>query len=64
VAADGSSPVTVEMKVTYIVPAEPGRLVATGKVRRRGKHIAIVEADIFGPDGEAVAHGTATFSTG
>ena len=63
VAADGSSPVTVEMKVTYIEPARPGRLVAEGKVRRRGKHISIVEADIFDADGAAVAHGIATFTT-
>jgi ADP-ribose pyrophosphatase len=64
VAADGSPTVTVEMKVTYIEPARPGRLVAHGKVRRRGRHVSIVEADIFDSDGEAVAHGIATFTSG
>src|SRR5688500_5043243 len=40
----GERPVTIEMKVTYLEPGEPGRLVAKALVRKRGKRITIVEA--------------------
>jgi len=63
VAADGSSAVTIEMKVTYLDPAKPGRLTARARVRRRGSRITIVETDITDSDDEAVAHAIATFAT-
>ncbi|HVF76641.1 MAG TPA: PaaI family thioesterase [Acidimicrobiales bacterium] len=62
-AATGDNrPVTIEMKVTYLEAAQPGRLTATATVRRRGKRIIIVECDIDDADGSAVAHGIATFT--
>ncbi len=63
VATDGSRPVTIEMKVTYLEPASGGRLVAAARVRRRGSRITIVEADVTDDGGEAVAHAIATFTT-
>lgn len=57
------SPVTIEMKVTYLRPAKPGRLRAEGSIRRRGAHIVVAEADVLDADGEAVAHGIGTFTS-
>ena len=57
------SPVTIEMKVTYLRPAKPGRLRAEGSIRRRGTHIVVAEADVLDADGEAVAHGIGTFTS-
>jgi acyl-CoA thioesterase len=63
VATDGVRPVTIEMKVTYLEPVEPGRVVATARVRRRGSRITIVEADVADGSGKDVAHAIATFTT-
>ena len=57
------APVTIEMKVTYLRPAHPGRLRAEAAIRRRGKRIVIAEVDVFDADGEAVAHGIGTFTS-
>ena len=61
--ADGEGPVTIEMKVTYLEPATSQQLRAQAHVRRRGKRITIVEADVVDADDEAVAHAIATFTT-
>jgi acyl-CoA thioesterase len=63
VATGDNRPVTVEMKVTYLEAAPPGRLVATATVRRRGSRITIVECDIDDAEQKAVAHAIATFTT-
>jgi uncharacterized protein (TIGR00369 family) len=63
VAAGGEAPVTIEMKVTYLEPAQPGHLRAEATVRKRGKRITIVEAEVFGDDGELVALALATFTS-
>ena len=57
------APVTIEMKVTYLRPAQPGRLRAEAAIRRRGKRIVIAEVDVFDGDGEPVAHGIGTFTS-
>ena len=57
------APVTIEMKVTYLRPAHPGRLRAEAAIRRRGKRIVIAEVDVLDADGEAVAHGIGTFTS-
>ena len=63
VAGDGSNPVTIEMKVTYLDPAPAGRLTANAVIRRRGSRITIVETDIADSDERFVAHAIATFTT-
>lgn len=63
VATEEDAPVTIALTVTYLEPAQPGRLVARARVRRRGSRITIVEADVTGTDGDTVAHGIATFTT-
>ncbi len=60
---DGEGPVTIEMKVTYLEPARSTQLRANAEIRRRGKRITIVEADVVDADDEAVAHAIATFTT-
>jgi uncharacterized protein (TIGR00369 family) len=64
VATGDNRPVTIEMKVTYLEPVPPGRVVATAKVRRRGSRITIVETDVTDEAGGDVAHAIATFTTG
>lgn len=57
------APVTIEMKVTYLRPAGPGRLRAEAAIRRRGKRIVVAEVDVLDADGESVAHGIGTFTS-
>jgi uncharacterized protein (TIGR00369 family) len=60
---DDAVPVTIEMKVTYLESAQPGRLQASARVKRRGKRIIIAEVDVTGEDGTDVAHGIGTFAS-
>ena len=55
------SPVTVSLTVTYLEPGQPGRLTATAKVRKRGKRLMVVEAEVV-QGGDVVADALATFS--
>jgi acyl-coenzyme A thioesterase PaaI-like protein len=50
------------MKVTYLEPGRPGEIRATAKVRKRGKRITIVEAEVTQED-ELVALALATFTS-
>lgn len=59
---DDARPVTIEMKVTYLEPGAAGRIEAVGQVRRRGKRITIVEAEVT-QDGEPLALALGTFAT-
>ena len=54
-------PATSQLTVTYLRPGKPGALVVTGRVRTRGQHLTVCEADVE-QDGEAVAHAVATFA--
>ena len=57
----GESPVTVSLTVTYLEPGRPGTLVATAKVRKRGKRLIVVEGQVEQGD-DVVADALATFS--
>jgi uncharacterized protein (TIGR00369 family) len=57
-----ATPVTIELKVTYLEPSKPGRLEARAEVRKRGSRITIVETEVT-QDGELVAHAIGTFTT-
>ena len=57
-----SAPVTIELKVTYLEPGKPGELVAEAAVRKRGKRITVVEAEVI-QDGEHVALALGTFTS-
>jgi uncharacterized protein (TIGR00369 family) len=58
---DGEVPATSQLTVTYLRPGKPGRLEVRGRVRTRGEHLTICEADVE-QDGRAVAHAVATFA--
>jgi uncharacterized protein (TIGR00369 family) len=60
-AAGGESPVTVALTVTYLEPGQPGRLEARARVRKRGKRLIVVEAEVV-QDGDVVADALGTFS--
>ena len=56
-------PVTIEIKVNYLEPGEPGTLVCSAKVRKSGKRITIVEAEVTQRESEeVVALATATYT--
>ncbi|MES2956612.1 MAG: PaaI family thioesterase [Pseudomonadota bacterium] len=56
----GPGVVTVEMKTSFMRPAE-GRLRALGKLLHRSTTMAFCEGSIFDPDGHLCAHATGTF---
>ena len=51
---------TLELKVSFLRPAKPGRLVGTGRVVHRGGTIAFLEGALRDPAGEIVATASAT----
>ncbi len=58
---DGEVPATSQLTVTYLRPGEPGPLQVRGRVRTRGRHLTVCEADVE-QDGRSVAHAVATFA--
>jgi uncharacterized protein (TIGR00369 family) len=60
-SSGGEAPVTVSLTVTYLEPGRPGRLEATARVRKRGKRLTVVEAEVV-QDGDVVADALATFA--
>lgn len=61
---DDTKAATVSLTVSYMAPAELGDdISARAEVRKQGKKIVIVEADVVrDSDEEAIAHAVATFS--
>jgi uncharacterized protein (TIGR00369 family) len=59
---DAGVPVTVSLTVTYLEPGRPGRLEAVARVRKRGKRLTVVEAEVT-QEGDVVADALATFTT-
>jgi uncharacterized protein (TIGR00369 family) len=57
---DGPGVATVEMKTSFMRPAE-GELRAAGKLLHRTSTLAFCEASVFDGDGQLCAHGTGTF---
>jgi uncharacterized protein (TIGR00369 family) len=60
--AGAEAPVTIEMKVTYLEPGRPGLLRGEAKVRKHGKRLTIVEAEVT-QEGDLVALALATFTS-
>ena len=61
--AEGEQPLTVEAKINYLEPGEPGTLVAEARVRRKGKRFTVLEVEVSQQEtGEHVAYSTATFT--
>lgn len=63
IAGEGESAVTIEIKVNYIEPGQPGTLTATAQVRKGGKRVTITEAEVIQEEsGEVVALATGTYT--
>jgi uncharacterized protein (TIGR00369 family) len=58
---DGDVPATSQLTVTYLRPGKPGPLAVTARVRTRGEHLTVCEADVE-QDGRSLAHAVATFA--
>ncbi len=60
---DDHVPATIELKTNYLEPGRLGRIVATAHVRKRGRLVIVVEAEVHQDDTDeliALAIGTYT----
>ena len=51
---------TLELKVSMMAPARPGRIYAVGKVIRRGRLVGFVEGALYDAEGNILASGSST----
>jgi uncharacterized protein (TIGR00369 family) len=58
---EGEVPATSQLTVTYLRPGKTGALMVTARLRTRGEHLTVCEADVE-QDGKALAHAVATFA--
>jgi uncharacterized protein (TIGR00369 family) len=58
---DGDVPATSQLTVTYLRPGKPGELAVTARVRTKGEHLTVCEADVE-QDGRSLVHAVATFA--
>jgi uncharacterized protein (TIGR00369 family) len=61
-AEEGETTVTADLKVDFLRPATPGRLVARATVRHRTKRLAFCEATVEQGQGEIVAEARAVIA--
>ena len=61
-ADEGQSTVTADLKVDFLRPAKPGRLLARASVRHRTRRIAFCEATVEQEGGEIVAEARAVIA--
>ena len=54
------SPLTLELKITFLKSANPGPVIAEAKVIKLGRSIAFVEGSLFDNAGNLIAKGTST----
>jgi acyl-coenzyme A thioesterase PaaI-like protein len=60
-AGDDDVPATSQLTVTYLRPGRPGQLTVRARVRTRGEHLTVCEAEVE-QEGRALAHALATFA--
>ncbi len=51
---------TLELKVSMMAPARPGKIYARGRVVRRGKSVGFVAGELYNEAGVVLATGTST----
>lgn len=51
---------TVEMKISFIRAAKPGRLIGKGRVVHKGGTIGFAESELFDAEGRLIARASAT----
>jgi uncharacterized protein (TIGR00369 family) len=54
---------TINFRVDYLRPAVDTALVVTGRVRRSGRLVGVVDVDVINEKGQLVAVGRATYAT-
>jgi len=52
---------TVDLTISYLRPLTKGRVTAVAKVRRAGRRLFVVSADITGEDGKLAATALSTY---
>jgi len=62
VAEEGETTVTADLKIDFLRPAKPGRLVARAGVRHRTRRLAFCEATVEQSNGEVVAEARAVIA--
>lgn len=62
VAEEGETTVTADLKVDFLRPAKPGRLVARATVRHRTRRLAFCEATVEQGHGQVVAEARAVIA--
>ena len=62
VADEGQTTVTADLKVDFLRPATPGRLVARARVRHRTRRLAFTETTVEQEDGLIVAEARAVIA--
>jgi uncharacterized protein (TIGR00369 family) len=58
---NGSTFTTTQLGVTFLAPGREGRIVARGRVVKRGRRFGYAEADVVDAEGLLLARATATF---
>src|SRR6266566_7522447 len=61
-AEEGETTVTADLKVDFLQPANPGRLVARATVRHRTRRLAFCEATVEHAQGQIVAEARAVIA--
>jgi len=51
---------TIDMTVSFVAPARPGRLIGEGRIVHMGKSIAFLEGELRDDDGRLLARATAS----
>ena len=62
VAEEGETTVTADLKVDFLRPAHPGRLIARASVRHRTRRLAFCEVTVEHEGGEVVAEARAVIA--
>ena len=60
----GNALLTIEMKINYLEAVEGGTVAAEAEVVRRGRHIAVVDCDLYSDDRRLVGKALMTFFVG
>jgi uncharacterized protein (TIGR00369 family) len=60
---EGETCTTIELKINFLRPVWTGKLIAEGKVLKRGKSIGYVECEIRDEAGRLVAKSSSTLMT-
>ncbi|MFN8608312.1 MAG: thioesterase family protein [Vulcanimicrobiota bacterium] len=58
----GSRCSTVDMRVDYLLPAQPEDLIAEGSVLRTGNQVAVINVEVFQGEQQRIATGRAVYS--